>query len=84
MTMVFYMITVPAGEFKAKCLQLMDLSHKTREIIVVTKRGVPIAKLVPYEDNPPSLFGFLRGTINIKGDIVASTGEEWDATSESN
>lgn len=71
--------TIPAGEFKAKCLKIMDevnLHHKT---IVITKHGKPIAKLIPYDDAPVSLFGVMQGSIKIKGDIVAPTGEKWDA-----
>lgn len=76
------MITVPAGEFKAKCLSLMDLAHDQREIIVVTKRGVPIAKLVPYEKTPQSIFGYMKNTVTIKGDIVAPVEGNWDVLSE--
>jgi len=76
------MITLPAGEFKAKCLKLMDLSHEKREVVVITKRGIPIAKLVPYDEAPPALYGFLKGTASIKGDIIEPTGEAWDAEAE--
>lgn len=49
-------ITVPAGEFKAKCLKLLDEVAETGETIVVTKRGKPVARLGPLEP-PPSLKG---------------------------
>jgi prevent-host-death family protein len=66
--------TIPAGEFKAKCLKLMDEVEKTGEELVITKRGKPVAKLVPAEDapdrQPPLLFGCLKGTVEILGDIV--------------
>jgi prevent-host-death family protein len=38
--------TVPATEFKAKCLELMDRVAEGRETYVITKRGRPVAKLV--------------------------------------
>ena len=38
---------MPAGEFKARCLKVMDQVHKTREPVVITKHGKPVAKLVP-------------------------------------
>jgi prevent-host-death family protein len=76
------MLTIPAGEFKAKCLSLMDLAHNQREVIVVTKRGIPIAKLVPYEDVPQPIFGYMKNTITIKGDIVSPIEEDWDVLSE--
>lgn len=71
---------VPAGTFKAQCLRLMDLVQASREPIVVTKRGRPVAKLVPIDDvAPPGLFGYLRGSVAVHGDLVAPMGEAWDA-----
>lgn len=73
---------IPAGEFKAKCLKIMEevkLQHKT---VVITKYGKPIAKLVPFEDVPVSLFGALQGSVKIKGNIVEPIGEKWEADDE--
>ncbi|HEY9721345.1 MAG TPA: type II toxin-antitoxin system Phd/YefM family antitoxin [Oscillatoriaceae cyanobacterium] len=69
---------VPAAEFKAKCLQLMDEVEARHVPIVITKRGKPIARLVPYEE-AASPFGFMKGSVTILGDIVAPTGERWEA-----
>ena len=41
--------TVPAGEFKARCLKLMDEVNETGATIVITKRGRPVSRLVPVE-----------------------------------
>jgi prevent-host-death family protein len=38
---------IPAGEFKAKCLKLMDQVARSGVPIVITKHGKPVAKLVP-------------------------------------
>lgn len=73
------MIQISAGEFKAKCLKLMDLAEQKHETIVITKRGNPVAKLVPYEEAPSQLFGFLKGSVVIKGDLLESIEERWDA-----
>lgn len=72
---------IPAGEFKAKCLQLMDKVARTREAIVITKRGRPVAKLVPPDDPHPCapLFGYMAGTAEIRGDIVHTPHLEWSA-----
>ncbi len=43
------MKTMAAGEFKAKCLQVMDEVRSTRTPVVITKRGKPVAKLVPAD-----------------------------------
>ncbi len=72
--------TVPAGEFKAKCLGLMDQVAVDRKPVIITKRGKPVAKLVPVDDKPSqSVFGHMRGTGRIIGDIVGPTGEVWFA-----
>jgi prevent-host-death family protein len=70
---------ITVGEFKTKCLRLLDEVQQTRKEIVITKRGRPVARLLPVEEQVPSIFGRMKGTITILGDIVASTGEKWNA-----
>lgn len=70
---------IPAGRFKATCLRLIDEVAKKRTPIVVTKRGKPLVKLVPVDEETPPLFGFLKGTVTIKGDIIAPIEDTWDA-----
>jgi len=72
-------MNIPAGEFKAKCLKLMDEVEKTHREIVITKFGKPVAKLVPVDNKKKSPFGFLKNSVQIKGDIVGPTGEKWNA-----
>jgi prevent-host-death family protein len=71
--------TMAAGAFKAKCLKVMDEVQAKRESIIITKRGKPVAKLVPVERADDPIFGFLRDKVKIKGDIVspALTLKEW-------
>jgi len=75
------MKTIPAGQFKVHCLAIMDEVQAKRQAVVITKRGKPVAKLVPVEQEKDDIFGFLKGKgkIEIKGDIVAPalTPEEW-------
>jgi prevent-host-death family protein len=71
--------SIPAGRFKAECLKLMDEVQDRHCEIVITKRGKPVAKLVPSEDKRPDIFGYMKGTVTILGDIVGPTGEIWDA-----
>lgn len=71
--------TVKASEFKAKCLRLMDEVAASGREIVVTKHGVPVARLTPFKERPKSLFGFYRGVIQIHGDLDEPLGVEWDA-----
>jgi prevent-host-death family protein len=70
---------IAAGEFKAKCLHLLDEVQQTRKEIVITKRGRAVARLLPVEEEVPSIFGRMKGTITILGDIVGPTGEKWEA-----
>lgn len=72
---------VPAGEFKARCLTLMDEVQDTREPILITKRGKPVAKLVPAEDHGREFLGRLKGIVRIMGDIESpiEPPEAWES-----
>jgi prevent-host-death family protein len=74
------MKTMAAGAFKTNCLAVMDEVQKKRESVVITKRGVPVAKLVPITDGPDPIFGFLKGKGEIKGDLIEPIVplEDWD------
>lgn len=75
--------TIPAGEFKAKCLHLLDEVAETRAPLVITKRGKPVAKLVPIDDKPITLYGRMAGTVKILGDIVGPLDDiEWNGDAE--
>ncbi len=72
-------LQIPAGEFKAKCLKLMDQVRDSGQEIVITKRGKPVAKLVPVgERKIPPLSGSMAGTVKIMGDIIGPFHEEWE------
>ena len=73
---------IPAGEFKARCLKLMDEVRDRGTEIVITKRGKPVAKLVPATVEERPIFGAMKGTVTIVGDIVAPTGADWEAEAE--
>lgn len=69
---------IGAGEFKAKCLQLLDDVAEKRGTLVITKHGRPVAKLVPVESEQ-RLFGALKGSVVEEKDIVSPVNAEWDA-----
>jgi len=71
---------MPAGQFKARCLKVMDDVQSTREPIVITKRGRPVAKLVPADGRPDDVFGCMRGEVEIVGDIESPAVplEDWE------
>lgn len=68
---------VAAGEFKARCLKLMDEVAETGEELVVTKRGKPVVKLVPISPKGKVFFGAMKGTATIHGDIVGPFFDDW-------
>jgi prevent-host-death family protein len=68
-----------AGSFKANCLAVMDEVQAKHETVVITKRGKPVAKLVPLNTETDEIYNFLAGKGTITGDIVspAISPEEW-------
>ena len=71
---------IAAGIFKAECLKLMDQVNKTHEEIIITKRGKPVAKMIPYSSRPEkNLFGYLKGTSEETGNIMDPIDVEWEA-----
>jgi prevent-host-death family protein len=70
--------TMPAGEFKAKCLKVLDQVAELREPVVITKHGKPVAQLVPMPAQG-QLFGSMRGSVLWEGDIISPLDVEWEA-----
>ncbi len=70
---------IPAGEFKARCLALMNEVQERGREYVITKRGVPVARLVPVRVERKTLRGSMRGTVKTIGDIVSPLNEPWEA-----
>lgn len=75
------MKNMPAAQFKAQCLRIMDDVASTRQPVLITKKGRPVAKLVPAEDAPEDFLGKLAETMRIVGDITKpiEEPEAWDA-----
>jgi prevent-host-death family protein len=72
---------MPASEFKAKCLSLLDRVHNRGESITITKRGRVVARLVPAteDDERPWLRLREHGPAKWHGDPLAPLDEEWEA-----
>jgi prevent-host-death family protein len=70
------MRAIPASEFKAKCLALLDEVAETRETLVVTKRGKPVARVVPAEE-PRSLIGSGRQLVS-DDELIKPLYEDWE------
>ena len=73
-------MTIAASLFKAKCLTIMDEVRTTRSPVTITKHGKPVAVLVPYEEaSVLPVFGRMRGLARMEDDLIAPTGEVWEA-----
>lgn len=73
-----------ASVFKSRCLKVMDRVQATGEPVIVTKRGKPVVKVVPAEAEKDDLFGFMKGRMEIVGDIESPAVplSDWDALRE--
>jgi prevent-host-death family protein len=72
---------VSISEFKAKCLSLIDQVQKTKQPILITRRGRPVAEVVPPSPvRANDWMGSMRGTATILGDIISPVIEpnEWE------
>jgi prevent-host-death family protein len=69
---------IAAAKFKEQCLSILD--RVGDEGIVITKRGKPVAKLIPIRTESAALIGSLKGKLKIVGDVF-STDVDWDAQS---
>lgn len=67
---------IPAGEFKARCLALLDEVDETGASLVVTKRGRAVALVVPVQSHQPAS---LAASIVHEGDLVEPIAGAWDA-----
>jgi prevent-host-death family protein len=70
--------TIAAGEFKAKCLKLLDQVAQKRETLVITKHGKPVAQVMPMPAKK-NIVGAMRGSVLWEGDIISPIDVEWEA-----
>ena len=78
--------SISAGEFKAKCLKLMDEIRDEGGELVITKHGKAVAKLIPADREPDeeamkdeadSMVGCMLGTVTFHGDVIGPFHEDW-------
>ncbi|MGO8790204.1 MAG: type II toxin-antitoxin system Phd/YefM family antitoxin [Terriglobia bacterium] len=72
---------ISAGTFKTHCLSIMEDVRATRHPVLITKRGRPVAKLVPVDTGRDDFIGRLEGVVKIVGDIESPIEplESWEA-----
>ena len=75
------MQTMGISQFKSHALKILDQVAKTKEVIIITKRGKPLAQIIPYCDSISNHApGKLADALVFEKDIVSPLGEEmWDA-----
>ena len=73
---------IPAGTFKARCLDIMKKVQATGEPVAVTRRGTPVVKVVPVRKKKDDIFGFMKGKGKIVGDIESPIPAEWGTITE--
>ena len=75
------MKTMAISEFKSHCLQVLGRVTRTKETIVVTKRGKPLVEVIPFRHaDQPAAPGRLSDTLVFEKDIVGPLGESiWNA-----
>lgn len=73
------MTTVTTSVLRSRCLSLMDEVVRRGTVVIITKRGKPVAELRPVKaGRARSIIGLHRGRIRIRGDIIAPLGEPWN------
>jgi prevent-host-death family protein len=75
-------ITVGITEFKAKCTKLLADVEKRRVSLTVTRRGRPVARVLNTETETPSLHGYMKGTFDISGDVIAPAEPDWNVLAD--
>jgi len=77
------MQTMAISKFKAQALKIVDQVAQDKEPITITKRGRPLAQIIPYqEENLMAQPGNLEGSFVFEEDIVSPSGENiWEASS---
>jgi prevent-host-death family protein len=72
---------IAAAAFKAKCLTLMEQVRSTKQPLLITKRGKPVAKLVPVDSGEDNFIGRLKGVFRVVGDIESPVepAEAWES-----
>ena len=71
--------SIAATEFKAHCLALIEEVRQTRQTILVTRHGKPVAEISPYTPRNAERANPLKGSIVYQGDLISAIDEKWDS-----
>ena len=71
------------SDFKAKCIATLNAVEQSKETVIVTRRGKPIAEIDPVAVAQGRVLGAQQGCMTIKGDIIQSDfADEWAMCAE--
>ena len=74
--------TISVADAKAHFSSVITRVEKKRLPVTILRRGVAVAQIVPLAAEPKTLFGSMRGTVEVLGDIVGPTGDDWTLKEE--
>ena len=74
--------TMKASECKAKFSGVLDDVAENHERVIVTKNGKPVAQIIPFVEKPKTLFGAMKDSITILGDLDEPLDVEWEVLKE--
>ena len=67
---------IQISKFKATCFAVLERVARTREPILITRRGQPVARIIPPAPSPASRWlGSMKGSVEIHGDVIAPVSE---------
>ena len=71
------MESLSVSQFKATCLAVLEDINKQKKRVIITKRGKPIAEVIPFEAEHEGIH--LKDTVTFMGDIISPVAEEdWE------
>jgi prevent-host-death family protein len=73
------MKTIAATDFKAHCLAILEEVRQTRQPLVVTRHGKPVAEISPYVAKRSTQENSLKGSILHQGDLISPIDVRWDS-----
>lgn len=77
MTMV--MQTISKSQFKSQALHFLRLIEKSKQPLILTHNGKPVAKVIPYQEDPEAILKSLQGTVLHYEDPTEPVGlEDWE------
>jgi prevent-host-death family protein len=71
--------SISATQFKAHCLALLEEVRRTRQSLLVTRHGKPVAEISPFAPKAKAEENPLKGSILHQGDLISPLNERWDS-----